>query len=288
MPLTEARLTEANLAKLPKALRVEALMQLAKNKLGDCDISDVASHRPDTAGAPSVASAGVYRPATNVFHVYHEKNEGDRPSTAGGMSVAPSIAGSLGGRIKQSLRQHAAVNVRPPTAQSQRSIASSRPPSAAQPKVAAARPRPPTPEPVYDPVKLMMEECPDLVEGFRREFRAKQAAKREAEAAAAAKSAAAHEAAEARAAAAAVEVEPVAYAPSASGASEADMPLGEIPVNTRPSTAASRPLTGHSQISLSSSKATQPEVRPWSKKGRKVVSHARAAQSTVGLCFEWE
>lgn len=117
-----------------------------------------------------------------------------------------------------------------------------------------------------------------IVQSFRNEFRAQKEAeeltKKEAEEAqylaSRSEFAAASDAAEAQ-------------------SEEMALPLGELTNReVNPLGSASRPLTGHSEISMDkmSASAHPPVPTAWAKKGKKHIP--RAQQSSVGSCLTWD
>jgi len=198
-------LTAENLKKLPKDKRMETLLESARHTIDQGeDATHLLSALQDEVNAPSSAA----RPATGQ-------------SLAGSNRPPPSIAGSLGQRIQSSLLEakayrpstaaksiasHASLaesleaefrdrvalskglpppsasGSRPPTGCSRPPTGGSRPPTGQlQPQGERAPSGPQLLPPVMDPVSLMPEH---IVQGFREEYRAMQAKKREAERAA--------------------------------------------------------------------------------------------------------
>ena len=278
-----ARLSAANLAKLPKSERVDALLSLAQmNIAAEEDASHLLSQVQEEMDRSSYG-----RPGTGRSQHAPPSTAGKPPSTAGGLS----IAGSLKGRIQESIlsresqfrKGHGALRpggasrpgtglsqMPPSTAASQRpppTAASERPPTGDAPRVLNLVEKPP----IYDYTEIMPEH---MVQKFREEFRAMKAAE----------------------AAAAAEAEAAAMRPG-TGMSRFSRPATGEPlaemhnlVNERPPTGrsqASRPLTGHSERSLSKPPPTAPEPRPWSKKGRRGAP-ANVRSSAISEALSWE
>lgn len=293
-----SRLTAANLNKLPKAERIEKLLKVAQMQVdADEDASHLLSQVQDEMDRSSRPGTG--RSSQKQGGVYHvappSTAQSDRPpSTAGGMS----IAGSLRGRIKESLlsresefrkgkdalkpsvhtgrpgtgmssRPGTGMSSRPGTGMSQRppsTAASQRPPTGDEPRVLTLVEKPP----IIDYTDIMPDH---MVEKFREEFRAMKLAE---------------------------EAAAEAYRPptGASSRPSTGRPLAEvsniIDVSERLPTpalsqASSRPLTGHAEKAMMpKAPPTAPEARPWSKKGRRgAPTNLRAASSEMSEALSW-
>ena len=309
---------------LPKEQRRDAMLKLAQMKIAakedasqllsqlQTEMETSSAGRPGTGQRPP-PTAGSERPSiagslggriTDSMLAY-KMRERSRTSSAIAqpprsriqgasnfvdLSDAASRPGTASSKVEQFFQRHEQQQARPGTAASQRSEISvaasqrsqrstgSRPPTAARAaaeRAAALAKGPELLPPIIDYKELLPEH---IVNSFREEFRAKKKAAEEAEREAAAE--AEYLASRSDFAVAADRAELEAELTAA--------PLNEV--TNRPVTTASsaRPLTGHSEISMSKPAGSDalPVPTAWAKKGKKPIP--RAALSSVGACLTWD
>ena len=297
------RLSHANLEKLPKSDKLnkaERMAQLLKLTQMNIDADEDASHllervqaelnAPSSSGRPGTGQTTASQKigaANNVYHVGQPP-----PSTAGSRPpTGVSIAGSLGGRIAESLLSRQSEfrrgrdALKPMPEERPDTSGSRKPPSTAQsqrPPPTGSSQRPPTGRPASPQLMPPVIDFSDIlpghvVQGFREEYRAMKAA-RDAEAA---------------------EAEAQANAPSSL------TPFGEVLTlrehnlenhmpqyergDTPRSYASSRPsLMDHADHAMPNAPKPSVEPRPWSKKGRRPAPQgSRAASSEISDVFSW-